>query len=188
MDTIMRVSCPRAKTSEWLVMLFWLWVKAVLLSYISRQICELEQISTSVFKLQDYLCWITLSPDNVRSNSFFNRRQFRTQCAMALSLKRCARSNQNHLRDCCNVCFEFCFMFKFSCLLFWSLVMVPFSHVILLPSCNPGAHSSSDPTFCYGFRVERHVSWKRCGTVFEIRFSCLVCLSKMSAQSEATCI
>ncbi len=91
---------------------------------------------------------------------------------MALSLKRCARSNQNHLRDCCNVCFEFCFMFKFSCLLFWSLVMVPFSHVILLPSCNPGAHSSSDRclTFCYGFRVERHVSWKRCATGFEGRF------------------
>ncbi len=36
----------------------------------------------------------------------------------------------------------------------------------------PGPHSSSHrcPTFCYGFRVERHVSWKRCATGFEIRF------------------
>ncbi len=34
------------------------------------------------------------------------------------------------------------------------------------------ARSSSQrcPTFCYGFRVERHVSWKRCATGFEIRF------------------
>ncbi len=31
-----------------------------------------------------------------------------------------------------------------------------------------GAHSG--PTFCYGFWVERHVSWKRCATGFEIRF------------------
>ncbi len=36
----------------------------------------------------------------------------------------------------------------------------------------PGASSSSHrcSTFCYGFRVERHVSWKRCATGFEIRF------------------
>ncbi len=26
------------------------------------------------------------------------------------------------------------------------------------------------PKFCYGYRVERHVSWKRCAMGFEIRF------------------
>ncbi len=33
---------------------------------------------------------------------------------------------------------------------------------------------------------ERHVSWKRCATGFEISFSCLVGVSKISAQSAAT--
>ncbi len=35
-----------------------------------------------------------------------------------------------------------------------------------------GARSNSHrcPTFCYGFRVEQHVSWKRCATGFQIRF------------------
>ncbi len=55
---------------------------------------------------------------------------------------------------------------------------------------NAGACSGSNwcLTLCYGFRVERHVSWKRCAAGFEIRFSCLVGVSKMSAPSAATCI
>ncbi len=40
------------------------------------------------------------------------------------------------------------------------------------------ARSSLDifkrPMFCYGFQVEQHVSWKRCGKGFEISFL-LVC-------------
>ncbi len=42
----------------------------------------------------------------------------------------------------------------------------------IVPLTFPGAHSSSHrcTTFCYGFQVERHVSWKRCATGFEIRF------------------
>ncbi len=45
-----------------------------------------------------------------------------------------------------------------------------------------GACSASHrcAAFCYGFRVERHVSWKRCATGFEIVFSCLVGVSEMS--------
>ncbi len=31
-------------------------------------------------------------------------------------------------------------------------------------------HVQVHTTFCYGFRVERHVSWKRSATGFEIRF------------------
>ncbi len=33
-----------------------------------------------------------------------------------------------------------------------------------------GTFRLTGPTFCSGFRVERHVSWKRCATGFEIRF------------------
>ncbi len=51
--------------------------------------------------------------------------------------------------------------------------------VIEIPS---GAHSG--PTFCYGFRVERRVSWKRYATGFEIVFSCLVGVSEMSANQQ----
>ncbi len=36
--------------------------------------------------------------------------------------------------------------------------------------------------------VERHVSWKRCAMGFEIRFLLFGGVSKMSAQSAATCI
>ncbi len=41
------------------------------------------------------------------------------------------------------------------------------SHWLTGVICRPGARSSSHrcPTFCFGFRVERHVSWKRCLTV-----------------------
>ncbi len=48
---------------------------------------------------------------------------------------------------------------------------------------SPGARSS--PMFCYGFRVERHVSWKRVWDMFSLVW--WVC-SEMSAQSAATYI
>ncbi len=36
--------------------------------------------------------------------------------------------------------------------------------------CPHQGHVQARTTFCYGFRVEQHVSWKRCATGFEIRF------------------
>ncbi len=53
-----------------------------------------------------------------------------------------ARSGSHCL---CEYCFSFCF----------SVSTVSGSHF---------------PTFCYGFRVERQVFWKRCATGFEISF------------------
>ncbi len=50
-------------------------------------------------------------------------------------------------------------------------VLTPFSemavHIVILAPRWPGASSSSHrcPTICYGFRGERHVSWKRFATV-----------------------
>ncbi len=55
----------------------------------------------------------------------------------------------------------------------------------------PGASSSSHrcPTFCYGFRVEQHVSWKRCATGFEIRFLLFGgCVKNVSPISSNVCI
>ncbi len=55
----------------------------------------------------------------------------------------------------------------------------------------PGPHSSSHrcPTFCYGFRVERHVSWKRCATGFEIHFLLFGgCVRNVSPISSNMCI
>ncbi len=39
-----------------------------------------------------------------------------------------------------------------------------------LRSLNQCSSSHRCQTFCYCFRVERYVSWKRCTTGFEIRF------------------
>ncbi len=55
------------------------------------------------------------------------------------------------------------------------------------PSLSSGVRSSSNwcATFCYGFRVERHVSWKRCTTGCEIRFllfgGCVTNISPISS-------
>ncbi len=54
-----------------------------------------------------------------------------------------------------------------------------------------GARSSSHQctTFCYGFRVERHVSWQRCATGFEIRFHLFGgCVRNVSPISSNMCI
>ncbi len=62
--------------------------------------------------------------------------------------------------------------------------------LLTLVYLRPGARSNSDrcPTFCYGFRFERHVSWNGVQRGSRYVFSCLVGVSKMSAQSAATYI
>ncbi len=44
-------------------------------------------------------------------------------------------SGAAHRVGICHACFGVCFMFLFSCLLFWSLVMVPVCVMLPLPSC-----------------------------------------------------
>ncbi len=41
-------------------------------------------------------------------------------------------------------------------------------HVTLKSGARSGSHRCT--TFCYGFRVEQHASWKQCAMGFEIRF------------------